>query len=117
MIEKITMRLVIEKKDECTLIRLADPTLGVGNHTEFKTEITRLVNSGSKKLILDFEQVAMVDSSGLGALISVIKTVGKDGKLALMGVNPKVRNVFKMTHLDKLFSLYENEEDAERALS
>lgn len=106
----------IEKRGECSVIRLEDPTLGASNYTEFKSEITQLANDGQNRLVLDFGAVEMVDSSGLGALISVMKTVGREGKVALVGVKPKVRNVFRMTRLDRLFPIYETLDAAETAL-
>lgn len=111
------MQLTLEEKQNCTVVRLEEKVLGATNYNEFKAEITQLANDGKKRLILDFCNVDMVDSSGLGALISTVKTMGKEGKVVLCGVNGTVENVFRMTRLQKLFPTYRSLDEAEEAIT
>ncbi len=66
-----------------------------------------------KHLVLDFSDVIHIDSSGLGALVAersrTVKT-GVDFRICCLGES--VRKVFHMAHLDRLFQLYESQEDA-----
>lgn len=110
------MQIETTERAACTVVHLREPTLGAANYHEFKSEITKLANAGKIRLILDFGTVEMVDSSGLGALISVIKTVGRDGRVALVEVKPKVASIFRITRLEKHFPIYGSEADAEAAL-
>jgi len=61
----------------------------------------------SKRLVLDCRELEYMDSSGLGALISGLKSaLSRGGDLRLAGVSPKVRMMLEITRADKLFSLY-----------
>ena len=53
-----------------------------------------------------------IDSSGLGALVSVLKTVGRNGKLTLTDIKDTVMQTFTRTRMDKIFSIYKNTEEA-----
>lgn len=65
-------------------------------------------------VILDLHGVNFMDSSGLGAIISVRKTLGARGELRLAGVQPEVRALFELTRLIRVLPLYE---DVQQALS
>ena len=55
---------------------------------------------------LDFSRTSFLDSSGIGALASIIKTMKIAGiDLAVTGITPQVFSVLKMTKLDQLLSI------------
>lgn len=64
------------------------------------------VNSGSRKIVLDFTQVEFLDSSGLGVLVSLLKTLGNDGELVLCNVPPKVMSLFELTRMNRVFRIF-----------
>ena len=43
--------------------------------SEFRKEISNLVDKGAKTILIDFKDVSFMDSSGLGALVLALKTV------------------------------------------
>lgn len=58
----------------------------------------------SKKIVVDLEKVAYIDSSGLATLVEILKkTKSQGGSLGLSGLSDKVRSLFEITKLDKLF--------------
>ncbi len=63
----------------------------------------------SGKIVVDLEKVNYIDSSGLAALVEMLKTVkSRSGGLGLAGLSDKVRSLFEITKLDKLFPIYTN---------
>ena len=55
---------------------------------------------------LDFSRTSFIDSSGIGALASIIKCSKISGiNLSTSGVSPQVYSVLKMTKLDQLLSI------------
>ncbi len=59
-----------------------------------------------KKIVLDFSQTIFIDSSGIGALISNVKTAkAKEVELVLIGVRPQVMAVFSLTSLDQILTI------------
>lgn len=68
-------------------------------------EITQ-ANPSPQKIIIDFHQTIFMDSSGLGALVSNLKsTQEKDIKFILRNVTPQVMAVLNLTGLDTVFSI------------
>ena len=66
-----------------------------------------------KKIVIDFEKVTYVDSSGLATLVEVLKrTKTQGGSLGLAAMSDKVKSLFEITKLDKLFSIFQNQKDA-----
>jgi anti-sigma B factor antagonist len=67
----------------------------------------------AKKVVVDLEKVSYIDSSGLATLVEMLKKVrSQGGSLGLSGLSPKVRSLFEITKLDKLFSIFPNSQDA-----
>jgi len=69
-------------------------------------------------LILDLIDVTFVDSAGVGALVGACVSYQKDGrKLALVGVNERVKASLSILSLAKFFPQYPSVEAAESALA
>ena len=79
---------------------------------EFKdTMMDRLKDQ--KSIIFDLKLMQHIDSSGLGALVSVLQWVNANGgviKLACLQPRPKI--VFDITKVYRVFEIYDTVEDA-----
>jgi anti-sigma B factor antagonist len=65
------------------------------------------------KVILNLGKVSMLDSSGLGVLVSSFTSVQKKGgRLVLAGMGKGLQNLIAITKLTRVFDMYENEEEA-----
>ena len=90
-----------------------DGQLVVGNRQEFKQAILDEVEQGVRLVIVDFSKSAYIDSSGLGALVSLGKRLREaGGDLRLTGLNDDLRTLFELTRLDSLFPLFSSREHA-----
>ena len=78
---------------------------------ESKDSMNVIDESNSKKL-LNFEQVDFIDSSGLDAVVSFMKHLGKGRKMDLRALTPTVENVSRLTRMDSIFSIYSTLEQA-----
>jgi anti-sigma B factor antagonist len=64
-------------------------------------------------VILDMSKVTFVPSSGLGVLVTLMRSIKKEGRrFILVGLQPDVRTTLAITHLDKLLEIYPRFEDA-----
>jgi len=69
-------------------------------------------------MILDFTGVPYLDSSGLGSLVSAYISCSKAGRrVALTGVNPRVRKVFEITKVEPIFLMFPTLSDALEAFT
>ncbi len=71
---------------------------------ELKTTLTELVTSKNADLRIDCKNLEYIDSTALGALVAVLKTVKSyDHQMILVSVKPNISKLFKITNLDKVF--------------
>ena len=71
------------------------------------------VESGVLKVIVDFTDASYIDSSGLGALVSLSRRLrDAGGDLRLVGLSDELRTLFELTRLDALFPLFATRADA-----
>ncbi len=90
-----------------------DGQLIVGNRQELKQLVQEAVDHGEKKFLVDFSKAGYIDSSGLGALVSISKKVREQGgELRLSGLNEDLRSLFELTKLDTLFSISDSTKQA-----
>ncbi len=65
------------------------------------------------KVLLNLKSVRYIDSSGIASLVEGLKASRDQGsRLILFGLNPSVREVMELSRLQKIFEIYENEEQA-----
>lgn len=85
--------------------------------TQFRQEISDSVLAGAKTVLIDFQDVTFMDSSGLGALVLALKTVRAAGsKLVVCSINEQIRILFELTSMDRVFEIFESREVFEREL-
>ncbi|OPY03179.1 MAG: Anti-sigma-B factor antagonist [Syntrophorhabdus sp. PtaB.Bin047] len=85
--------------------------------TGFKGRMVDWINQGNRRIVLDLSQVDFIDSSGLGAIVSSLKTLGTEGDLVICGIRETVMGLFKITRMNRVFQIFANESEAIEALS
>jgi anti-anti-sigma factor len=79
---------------------------------EFRQNITEVLESGAKIVLVDFQDVTFMDSSGLGALVLAFKALrAADSKLVICSINEQIRILFELTGMDKVFEIFSNQDD------
>ena len=70
-----------------------------------------------KKVVVDFCGVKFFSSQVLGVLLELWRRVeGFQGKVVIIGINPQLYRVFKITNLDKLFDFFDDKKSAVESL-
>jgi anti-sigma B factor antagonist len=101
------------KDSSGVLVVQVDGQLIVGNRHELKDLIQSALDKGERRLLVDFSRTGYIDSSGLGALVSISKRVREaGGELRLSGLNDDLRSLFELTKLDTLIAITETPEQA-----
>lgn len=71
---------------------------------DFKDKIIKVFEEKKADLLVDGQGLDYIDSTGLGALIGILKRVKEsDHKIYLSNIKPNIRKLFNITELDKLF--------------
>lgn len=78
---------------------------------EFRQNITDILVNGAKIVLVDFQDVTFMDSSGLGALVLAFKSLrAADTQLVLCSINEQVRILFELTNMDKVFEIFPSQD-------
>ncbi len=76
-----------------------------------------LIEKGVKKVIVNLQDVPFIDSSGLAALVSGLKTLGGEpANLKLAAPQSQARLLFELTMFDRVFEIHDTVEDAQKSL-
>ena len=79
---------------------------------EFRDNISEFIENGTRIVLVDFEDVTFMDSSGLGALVLAFKSLrAADRKLFICSVNEQVRILLELTGMDKVFEIVSNQDE------
>ncbi len=105
------MRGTREIKDNYQLFRLTG-LLDAFSELIFRKSIGTCIDEGPKDIILDLSKIEFVDSSGLGALVQLVKKAQTDGGTLQVVSNPRVTQTVKLVRLEKFLSLQNSVNDA-----
>ena len=100
------MQLVAEQRGEIIVVQALGDRIDAAGAIQFKDRMRELTQTPSVRVILDMSQVAFLDSSGLGAVVAVMKALGPDRKLELSGLTATVQKVFRLTRMDSIFTIH-----------
>jgi len=65
------------------------------------------------KLALNLEAIRYIDSSGIATLIEVLKrSQNLKMEFVLFGLSPAVQDVFRLTHVIRVFQVFQTEQEA-----
>ncbi len=113
-------RLNVSEVGDVTVVHFVDrKILDEANIQELGQELFELVEQQDKgKVLLNFSVVEFLSSAALGKLITLDKKVkSHNGKLKFSNIRPEIYEVFKITKLNKLFDIQEDEAGAIAAFS
>ncbi|MCI0660617.1 MAG: STAS domain-containing protein [Acidobacteria bacterium] len=87
-------------------------TIGEGS-VQLRDAVSNLLDAGRNRIILNLSGVVYVDSSGIGELVSRYTTTkNTGGRLKLLNLPKKIKDLLMITKLLTVFEIYEEEEAA-----
>ena len=72
---------------------------------ELRDEFVNEVSGHKGNVTVDMSSVSFIDSSGLGSLVRLKKTMAQDARVKLQNPNDFVVKILRLTDLDKVFDL------------
>jgi len=106
------MAFKTENKNGVTLCYV-DGEIDINTAPALKKSFDRLITQKTPKIVINFKGVTYIDSSGLATLVEILKNMRVyGGALRLSNLSSKIRSLFEITKLEKLFQIYTLEEEA-----
>ncbi len=107
------MEITQKTIDEKTCVISLEGTLNARSADQVKEVFREVAGRGIRKVVLDLGNVPFIDSSGLAALVSGLKTLNeKNGSLKLAALQSQADLLFKLTMFDKVFEIFPDVEAA-----
>ncbi len=87
-----------------TLVAKLDGEIDQSNAAEIREKIDREISlHNMKNLVLDFDKVTFMDSSGIGMLIGRVKLIkARGGKILIIRTQPQVDKIIELAGLKKI---------------
>lgn len=94
------------------IVAFTRDSLDASNAKAFKEDVQPVL-ANHRRILLDLDALQFVDSSGLGALLSCLRTVHENGgTLALCGMSKPVRTLFELVRMYRIFDIYVSRAEA-----
>ena len=78
-----------------------------------QTQLTQLIEGGDKKILVNFENLQYISSTGLRVLLAAAKQLRTaDGELRICSLNEVVKEVFDISGFTTIFKVFGSDAEA-----
>lgn len=110
------VRLATRPGRECTVVEVAGD-LDMATAPQLRAGLQRLLDAGTRNVVLDLAGAGFMDSSALGTLVVMFKAFRDGaGRLCVAAVQHQVRSVLAVTSVDRVIDVYESVQAAEDSM-
>ena len=107
------MKIETRKKGDVTILDLKGKILIGEGIDELRNAINDAIQDNQTKLLLNFDQVPYLDSTGLGEVVRSYTSVKKEGgTVKIVNLTQKVKDLLSVTKLITVFETFEDEDKA-----
>ncbi|QSX05176.1 STAS domain-containing protein [Sedimentibacter sp. zth1] len=103
------MSLILEENKECEENYIEVLPIGevdIYTSPKFKENVLNTINNSNKNIIINAEKLEYLDSTGLGALMSILKTTKENHiEIKIKNLKPNIYKLFDITGLNKVFNI------------
>ena len=107
------MNIRIDTQDDIKIVRVKEERLVYAMLSSFFSEVSAVVESGAKKLVIDLSEVNYIDSASVGCLMDIYRSVAEgSGTIKLVGLQERVETMVSMTGLHNFMEIFRDEKTA-----
>ena len=99
------------------IVKIVQPSgiLDGASTNQLRREISDIVENGAAIVLIDFQDVTFINSSALGALVSMLKLVRSAGaELFLCSLTEQVKLMFNLTKMNRVFQTFASRDEFEQ---
>ncbi len=106
------MKISSRKVGEAVVVKI-EGNLDTNTSPNAQNFLDDLVDSGSKKILLNFENTNYISSAGLRVVLKIGQMLNKiEGDLRLCNLSPTVWEVFEITGFTSIFNIFDSEKES-----
>lgn len=103
------MNIINRMLDDVTILDL-EGNLALEGNLRFRKQVAAAIEGGARKLLINFEKVQYMDSSGLGEVISCYTSLLRvSGRLKLLHMSSRLLQLLIITRLNTIFETFDSE--------
>lgn len=100
---------IAETRRDGNLIIAPSGRIDTATSSEFDRHLGSVIDRGDTRLIIDLNGLEYISSTGLSAFLTAAKKIrAAGGRMALAGMNSRIRLVFEMSGFLRLFPVFPN---------
>jgi anti-sigma B factor antagonist len=106
------MPVKVEPKSGLVVCHI-DGEIDINSSPDIKKAFDKLITQKTPKIVINLSRVTYVDSSGLATLVEILKNMRSyGGRMRLANMSSKIKSLFEITKLEKLFEIMVDEAQA-----
>ena len=106
------MEITIRDQGDTKVVML-NGKLDTNTTSVAESEINALLDGGASKLLINFEQLSYISSSGLRLLLATAKRLkGSGGELKVCSLNEMATEVFEISGFSSILNVFSSEQEA-----
>ena len=106
------MEVTIRDESDTKIIMLQGK-LDTNSTPDVESEINSLLDSGANKLLINFENLSYIRSTGLRLLLATAKRLqSSEGDLRVCSLNEMATEVFELSGFTSIINVFANEQEA-----
>ncbi|HSW86032.1 MAG TPA: STAS domain-containing protein [Rhabdochlamydiaceae bacterium] len=108
----IGLNIIEEEKEDIVTLRVAG-RIDATSSPALEKKISELIQTGHKKILIDFTKVDYLSSAGLRLMLSSTKKIkAQGGRLVFSGMSTGVMEIIKMAGFERILDIHSTEKDA-----
>ena len=110
--------VAVEESGDVAIARVVCPSIGQRESAIVGDELSALGERTGWRFVVDLSDVTVITSVGLGVLITLQKSSSsKKGRIALFGLGKELKQLIRMTKLDRMLTVAEDGPSAIKKVS
>jgi len=112
------LKVKTDMQGDVAVVHVSGKLMGGPESENLRNEVKTLLEDGVRKFVINLKGVPWINSTGLGALMSVYTSVQRaEGALALCHVSDRIQSLFMITKLLTIFDTHPSEKEAIESLA
>ena len=84
---------------------------------QMRCQVSDAIDEGAETILLDFQDVTFMNSSAIGSLVAILKSVNSQGKsLSICSINPQITMIFELTKMEDIFVIHKDQKAFEETI-
>lgn len=110
------MEMDVRREDGVIVLQPQAKTINSSISKEFQQRVQTEARNDAAAVVMNLSEVEFMDSSGVGAMVALLKSFRGQRDFALCATTPPVQSLLELTRVDRFFRIFEDEAAAAGAL-